>query len=323
MCIQRQNRGVTLLELLTSLVIVSIIAALILPSIASSREAARSVQCKNNLRQLGLAALEFELSQKHLPPGMKQDFFPSAPIYRGSSVFVHILPYVERIALRGRWDFDDPLRNTEGGYQSFTAQVIPNFVCPSDRILINPIQQQGWHYAITSYGGNGGTRSYMPAQSSVDGLFHTTGSASEPQPHQEAVRLSAIQDGMSHTLMFGERSHVDRYLDDFAAKNMTQPISQVGWWAPSGGRRAIGHVTMSAMVPINFRITYSPEHTATLSGTPNAVSFPSDVEKRWCAWGSSHAFGTNFCYADGSTHFVDENIDHQVLERMSTRSGGD
>ena len=89
--------------------------------------------------------------------------------------------------------------------------VLPNLVCPSDQIAQNPIVSAtgNWTYALGSYGGNGGTRSYFPSSSTADGVFFTTGPASEPTLNQTAVGPEDITDGLSHTLLFGERSHYD------------------------------------------------------------------------------------------------------------------
>ena len=84
------------------------------------------------------------------------------------------------------WHYDNPMLNCTQGPQSNTAPVIPTLVCPSDTILINPITDttHGWVYALTSYGGNGGTRSYFPPLATADGVFFTTGPASEPTTGQ-------------------------------------------------------------------------------------------------------------------------------------------
>ena len=233
--------------------IVGVLVALLLPAIQSARESSRRAQCQSNLRQLGVAATNFETAQKGFPPGVQQAMFDTAPIYRGTSLFVHLLPQLEEANQRQVWDFDDPQNNTVGGLDARTATVIPVLVCPSDAIDQNPVLWQGAYYGLTSYGGNGGNRSYMPISSTTDGIFHTTGTASEPNPNQRNVRSREVADGASHTLLFGERSHDDPNLELFVLQGWGQSLKTWGWWGVPNGRKAVGHVTMSAYPPINYQ----------------------------------------------------------------------
>ena len=203
------RRGFTLVELLVVIAILGSLVAIMLPAIQSAREASRRVQCQNHLRQLAIAALNFESGSRQFPPGVRQVLFAAAPIYRGSSLFVHLLPQLEQGTLQKTWDFSDPMHNTLGGVSARTATVLPVLICPSDLLDQNPVLQNGVYYGLTSYGGNGGTRSYFPSQAAVDGVFHTTDSASEPNPGQRPVRMRDIADGASKTLLLGERRHND------------------------------------------------------------------------------------------------------------------
>ena len=191
--------------------ILGVLMALILPAVQGAREAGRRTQCVNQLRQLGIAANSYASTTRFLPPGVNQWFFNSSVTFRGIPLFVCLLPYMEEDALFAAWHNDDPMLNANQGSSSNTAVVLPKLVCPSDEIVQNPIvfTGQNWTYALTSYGGNGGTRSYFPPSSTTDGVFHTTGPASEPTPNQTAVRPDDIRDGLSQTLLFGERSHHD------------------------------------------------------------------------------------------------------------------
>ena len=161
--------------------IMGTLAALMLPAIQSARESGRRAQCQNNLRQLGVAATNFETAQKGFPPGLQQSFFALAPVYRGSPLFVHLLPQLEETSRRQDWDFDDPQNNSVGGLKPRTATVLSVLVCPSDLVDNNPVQFGDPYYGLTSYGGNGGSRSYIATSSTADGIFHTTGPASEPK----------------------------------------------------------------------------------------------------------------------------------------------
>ena len=175
-------------------------------------------------------------------------------------------------------------------WNSNAAVVLPNLVCPSDEIVQNPIDytSRGWTYALTSYGGNGGTRSYFPSSSTADGIFHTTGPASEPSPNQAAVKPKDISKGLSHTLLFGERSHRDPNYKSFNDAGWGEFLDQWGWWGASTDRKMIGHVTMSGFVPINYQLPFSYANRA--GQTPPADTYAGFqatwVDMRICAFGS-------------------------------------
>jgi prepilin-type N-terminal cleavage/methylation domain-containing protein/prepilin-type processing-associated H-X9-DG protein len=316
--------GFTLVELLVVIAILGSLVAILLPAIQSAREASRRVQCQNNLRQLAIATLNFESGSRQFPPGVRQVLFAAAPIYRGSSLFVHLLPQLEQGTLQKTWDFSDPMNNTLGGLSARTATVLPVLLCPSDVLDQNPVLENGVYYGLTSYGGNGGTRSYFPSSAAVDGVFHTTDSASEPNPGQRPVRMREISDGSSKTLLLGERRHNDANYETFATLGWADSLKTWGAWGPSGGRKAIGHVTMSAYPPINYQLPFNASSTAGVSPpADNGVAFGYYVDMRTCAWGSNHSGGANFALADGAVRFLVDKTSLPVLQALSTRAGGE
>jgi len=247
--------------------------------------------------------------------------------FRGNSVFTYLLPYFEQDTLYGQWDFDKPRTNTAGGINARTAVVLNLLICPSDVLPQNPIDYRGTFYGATSYGGNGGTRSYYPTSATADGMFFTTGPASAPATNQTPVRIGEVTDGTSNTLFFGERYHRDPNFDSFSTSGgspiaYTDPIWNWAWWAPSGGFLGIGDVTMSAFVPINYRhpCTYA---TRNQCNPPIASrrSFFLWQDRRLCAWGSGHAGGANFAFTDGSVHFLVDSTPLITLQALSTRNG--
>src|SRR5688500_11935215 len=135
----RHRPAFTLVELLVVIAIIGILAALLLPAIQSAREAGRRTRCVNNLRQLALATHNFHDVQETLPPGVLQMSFAGMPKYRGVSLYVKLLPYIEQEMLAAKWDHADPLTNTVGGSSSLTATKLPLLICPSDIIPTNPI----------------------------------------------------------------------------------------------------------------------------------------------------------------------------------------
>ena len=307
--------------------ILGILIGLMLPAVQKARESGRRTQCTNQLRQLGLAANAHVSASQAFPPGIKQWFFNSSVTYRGIPLFVYLLPYMEQNALFGKWQYGDPMRNANQDANSNTAVVMPNLVCPSDEIGQNPIVFATWNwvYALSSYGGNGGTRSYFPTSSTADGVFHTTGPASEPAPNQAAIRPQDITDGLSHTLLFGERSHYDPNYKSFNAAGWGELLDQWGWWAASTDRKMIGHVTMSGFVPINYQLPFS--YGGRAGQSPPADTYAqfqaTYVDMRICAFGSCHPGGANFCYADGSVQYLASETNLALLQALCTRAKSD
>jgi prepilin-type processing-associated H-X9-DG protein len=240
-------------------------------------------------------------------------------------LFAAILPYYEQSALLENWDYDDPNNNALGGNAARTAAIQPAMLCPSDVLQANPVVRNGTTYALTSYGGNGGTRSYFPDQATTDGVFHTTGSGSEPVANQQEVRVKDIADGLGNTLFLGERNHSDPNYTKFIAAGWTgQELANWGWWGASTGRRAIGHVALSSAVPINFILRFTPatgsQQVPPASDNPTFVYYD---DRRLTAYGSNHPGTANFAFADTSVRPLDDNLPLDILQAMSTRAGGE
>jgi prepilin-type N-terminal cleavage/methylation domain-containing protein/prepilin-type processing-associated H-X9-DG protein len=313
-----ERRGFTLIELLVVIAIIAVLIGLLLPAVQKVRGAAARIQCGNNLRQLGLAAHNYHDVNQAFPPGVNQAQYPSAPQYRGYTLFVYLLPYVEQDNLYRQWDFSTPLNNATGGADVRAATVLGLLLCPANAIPQNPVPSQGRTYALSSYGGNGGSRSFDPASASTDGLFHTTGPGAQPMPNQGPVRLADIKDGTSNTLLFGERSHRDPNYDSYANAGLASRPSMAfwGWWGASEGRLAVGDVTLSAYAPINYQVPLA-------NGSGGSGPFKPVEEQRVCAFGSNHGGGANFALADGSVRFIAESIPLATLRQLATRAGGE
>jgi len=333
MTVQSERKGFTLVELLVVIAIIGILIALLLPAVQAAREAARRTECVNTLKQLALAAHHYHDATGSFPPAiMLSQYDPRRSRYRGASLFVFLLPYIEKGSLHREWDFADPNKNFNGGLESHAAKG-PNLLCPSEPESENPLRYSSRligkpvdrYIKVTSYGGNGGTRSYHPDSGflKTDGIFFGAGPGSQPRPDQQPVRLADITDGTTSTLLFGERSRWDPNYNTFAEQGWDWPFRYYGNWCGTS-RKALSHFTLSSYAPINYRLPFSYQNRASASPPANTASdFKYYIDLRVCAFGSNHPGGANFALADGSVRFLSETIPLVILRALSTRQGGE
>jgi prepilin-type N-terminal cleavage/methylation domain-containing protein/prepilin-type processing-associated H-X9-DG protein len=323
-----KRSGFTLIELLVVIAIIGILISLLLPAVQKVREAANRMACSNNLKQLGLAAHNYHDANQSFPPGLKTNPYP----YYGSTVFAYLLSYLEQDPLAKKWDYETAagaIQDTRDANGNATkdapsATRLKILVCPSDAVTENPVEltyqatgySTGW-FGVTSYLGNCGTYStyFQDPGVKADGIFYQAGPGSFPQPGQSPCRIADVTDGMSSTLMFGERYHYDpnfdRLLAPPASDRSRYPIRKWAAWGWTGGGNGTTHVLGCSRVRINYM---------TPANAP--VEFNS-VNLRMSAFGSGHTQGANFAFADGSVKFINERIPDITLRNLSTRSGGE
>jgi prepilin-type N-terminal cleavage/methylation domain-containing protein len=224
--------GFTLVELLVVIAIIGVLAGLLLPAVNGAREAARKTQCGNNMRNLVLAAQQFEIANRSYPRGIREPNLAStATTNIRIGVMTQILPYIEQGTLYSQYqvsrDWNSNLTSTGTALNLANfpeldqtqptnyhiARVrVPLFNCPSST---NPDREDGdpegtWaeNYAITDYSALLGTTPRLAAALSVAGTSTTPAVqvfAGEGVLSQlRASKTSDVKDGLSNTIMFAE-----------------------------------------------------------------------------------------------------------------------
>ncbi len=182
------RRAFTLVELLVVIAIIGVLVALLLPAVQSARESARLTQCKNNLRQLGIALQNHHNAQGNFPAGVvaSNDNFLNGM----HSGFVFLLPYLEQNALFDSYDLSQPWSSTTNLIVGATP--LQMLTCPSNDTEVT--QQGGFSAAPTDYAFSKGPLAYL-CETQIDGGMFDINSR---------VSIAQLGDGTSRTFALGE-----------------------------------------------------------------------------------------------------------------------
>ena len=344
---RRPDAAFTLIELLVVIAIIGILVALLLPAIQAAREAARRSQCKNNLHQLSLAALNFESGRKAFPIGRWKGTNPDGTTISQWGHLALILPFVEAAQAYDLIDFDD---TTIGiNKHPVRLQEFSFFICPSDwgdRMNNATCSDSGkWLDAgRTNYRGNGGSdtgESYQVASgvggSAVDyreknnGIFVTN----------RTVSVRQVIDGLSHTALYsemvlgdGDRGVVELPGDWLTISGTSQSADEIyqlctgitnaslykgGVQYPCSGRNWVhgdyGTSRYNHVMPPNTMSCSQNNHGGTLT------AIPVNEDGTATTASSRHNGGVNMAMADGSVDFVSDSVDPLVWNALGSRDG--
>jgi prepilin-type N-terminal cleavage/methylation domain-containing protein/prepilin-type processing-associated H-X9-DG protein len=288
-----EKYGFTLIELLVVMAVIGVLLALLLPAVQAAREAARRMQCRNNLKQIGLALHNYHDRSGSLPPPTVVDWNQPEPT--GWWAWnVRVLPELDQPALYQHLNLNEDAFSMCNGNKPFTSQKLAVLLCPSDPNNSRVYESTefcsgGEAYAMTNYlGCRGSVRVTMDATGwPLTGL---PGNGAFPDVNR-VVGFAQIVDGTSQTILVGERP--------------TDPAAYWGWWAVGLGidDHGLGDYVLDVAEGL-------------FAGDLNARQ---DLLHYW----SAHSGGAHFVLCDGSVRFLSYSIDRKTFLALGSRDGGE
>jgi prepilin-type N-terminal cleavage/methylation domain-containing protein len=299
--------GFTLVELLVVIAIIGVLMGLLLPAVQMAREAARRTQCMNNLRQQGLAILNYESARKAFPE--------SRPLDRAGnrmSWAILVLDFVEQGNLANI--YDKTIRWNTGTNVVAGRTQVPVFVCPSAGSGPTRLPVSGTGTALD--GNVMGPNDYIVMHRlrhrffSANGLTNPLGTADHDGVlvQNSKTQIGQILDGTSNTILFMEdAARPNWYVLGRAQGSILPRPEGFGWSDPDGGAGSMDGTD---------RLTGAINGG---SGTGTCIMSCNNDSEPY----SFHPGGMAVCNADGSTSFLDEEINASVFAAYLTPRGGE
>jgi prepilin-type N-terminal cleavage/methylation domain-containing protein/prepilin-type processing-associated H-X9-DG protein len=341
---RRRSRGFTLIELLVVIAIISLLFALLLPAIQSAREAGRRAVCWNQLKQIGLALLNYEATYGSFPPGaitVQESPLDCSTVAarRGHSLFTMVLAELGQPAVYNSVNFAFSAIGTQGtvsaGATNYTALSthVGAYACPSDPGQVPPLNKLFDPNGLTfnayspgSYAGVVGTTDIFrwscgcPATGGVSAVCRPNQVELVPDGafgNNHAYPTRDFLDGLGTTLLIGEFSRFARDPDDiYNVWNAALPLQSTKYL---GVTRPQGLATTVPRINADLRI---PDLA---SASPDA--WKNDIkssEMGQFGFRSRHSGGAHFLFADGAVRSIKDSINRiGVYWAISTRAGGE
>ena len=316
------RRAFTLIELLVVIAIIAVLIALLLPAVQAAREAARRIQCTNNLKQIGLALANYESTNSCYPMAAFAQSTITGGASQGMSCFVAILSYMEQAPLYSAFNTNLEYRCDANATVSGTG--LNALWCPSDTQVAGVFYTEaaGRHsklnpqnFYFTSYAGCYGQWASVITNPSAslqqqngaivsNGISPRFGYGSGYT--RGVVSISSVTDGTSNTIAFSEHAH-----GLLSATDPENSFNKWNWWV-SGN---YGDTAFTTFYPINAqKKTKNWDDGAASGGYTEAGAFLNAAT-------SFHSGGANFAMCDGSVRFLKDSISTWALDSTGTPPG--
>lgn len=297
------RHGFTLVELLVVIAIIGMLVALLLPAVQAAREAARRMQCGNNLKQIGLALHNYHDTYKSLPANYWQAV--TDPTFTVAGANVSLLPFIEQDNLQDRYDFNVKFDRPPNDQLKETMP--PTFACPSAPGAGEPNATTGWQAS-----------DYVYIRNAMNWSNHRSLMESD-----RYMRFQEATDGLSNSILQYESA-------GRASWWVHNKKMSMDWDACIGGSTWIddmtawsGHYSAGWFYPADFQLDSNDPTGSCPTINWYVGSHVLNVTNGFVAPYSFHAGGIQLGLGDGSVRFVSETTSIEVLSALSSCDGGE